>query len=301
METTAKKNWLKILSIILGVVFLLSGFGKLNGVDAFESLIESYGFPQLAFMAPAIIIFEILLGILLVLCFRLKLLGLVSAITLLVFTIFYSYAFIVHGITDCGCFGSNPVLQSSPAMSYIRNAIMIGVSIILLIYGDNNKKHLSKYVLCLISLLLVVCAFVTGKSFRTPSMFAKPHPMFMKPLSETRIPEYVELSSDSTYVIYVFSYDCTSCWNNMANFMNYDKDSIADRSIGFCVGGKGKKTFMNYFKPEFTIYEIDESFSDNVKIVPTFLYIQDGIVHDIIQGQVINSRLFRDNYINNNN
>lgn len=300
MNCGKKKIWTNVLSVILGCIFLLSGFGKLDGIAAFESLIESYGFPHLAFLAPAIVLAEILLGMLLVLRFRPRLLGWITGIMLLLFTALYTYAFVVHGITDCGCFGNNPVLKSSPAMSYIRNAAMIIMSIVMIVNGDGGKKRLSVMMICGIAVMMTVCAFVAGKTYRVPSMFVKPHPLFMKPVSDTKIPEYLDISSDSTYVIYVFSYDCAGCWNNMANFMNYKADSIADRMYGLCVGGKGKKTFMNYFKPEFDIYEVDESFSENVSVVPTFFYIKDGLVHDLIQGEVLNPKLFRDNYLNDN-
>jgi uncharacterized membrane protein YphA (DoxX/SURF4 family) len=300
MKDELKINWFNIISIILGGVYLLSGLGKLRGVDAFESLIESYGFPYFSFLAPAIILFELLLGILLILCYRQKLLGLISCIILLVFTACYTYAYVVHGVTDCGCFGSNPILQQSPALSYTRNAIMIVMSVILILYGENKHCHLSRFTICVISFVMVISAFITGLSFRVPSMFVKPHPLFMKPVSETRIPDYVDISNDSTYVVYVFSYNCSSCWNNMANFMNYKNDSIADVMLGLCVGGNGKNTFMDYFKPEFDIYEVDANFSENINVIPTFLYIKDGLIHDLIQGGVLNSKLFKDNYLNNN-
>ena len=300
MKAKTNQIWLNIISILLGCIFLISGFGKLVGVDAFESLIESYGLPQFAFLAPIIILMEILLGVLLILVYRKKLMGIISSIILIIFTIIYSYAYIEHGITDCGCFGNNPILQSNPSISYIRNSIMIALSVILYIYGNNNNEHISKTTICCLSGILVVCAFIMGRSFRVPSMFVKPNPLFMKPVIESNISNCVDLSNDSTYVVYVFSYDCAGCWNNMTNFINYDKDSIADRSIGLCVGGKGKNTFMNYFKPNFDIYDVGTALSDEIKIVPTFLYIKNGLIHDIIQGSVINSKLFKDNYLNSN-
>lgn len=300
MKAKTDQIWLNIISIILGCIFLLSGFGKLAGVDAFESLIESYGFPHLAFLAPVVILMEVLLGLLLILNYRKKLMGIISSIILIIFTVFYSYAYIEHGITDCGCFGNNPILQSNPSISYIRNAIMIALSIILFIYGNYETQHLSKTTMYCLSGIMIICAFIMGRSFRVPSMFVKPHPLFMKPVVETNISNYIDLSNDSTYVVYVFSYDCSGCWNNMANFMNYDRDSIADRSIGLCVGGKGKNTFMNYFQPNFVIYDVGTALSDEIKIVPTFLYIKNGLIHDIIQGSVINSKLFKDNYLNPN-
>jgi len=293
-----KRYWLYGISIILGIIFLLSGYGKLNGVNAFEALIESYGFPHLTFLAPVIILAEILSGILLIIGFRPKLMGAVSCIMLIIFTLMYTYAYLVHGITDCGCFGDNPLLKSSPAISYIRNALMIALSVILIVFGNNNKE-LSKVLIYCISIIMVVCAFFIGIDFRIPSMFVGPHPLYHKPLAETSIPKYVELSNDSTYVIYVFSYDCSSCWNNMANFMNYDTDSIADRSIGLCVGGQGKDVFMNYFKPRFDIIEVGDGLSNDLQVVPSLLYIKDGMIHDIIQGQAINPKLFKLNYIEN--
>ena len=44
----------KYLSILLGVIYVLSGFGKAIDIKLFSDLIESYGNPRLAFLAPLI-------------------------------------------------------------------------------------------------------------------------------------------------------------------------------------------------------------------------------------------------------
>ena len=56
-----------IFGEILGIVFIISGIGKLYNVTGFQYLIIQYGFPSLHYFAPVIVITEIVLGTLLIL------------------------------------------------------------------------------------------------------------------------------------------------------------------------------------------------------------------------------------------
>ncbi|MBQ3617694.1 MAG: DoxX family membrane protein [Bacteroidales bacterium] len=57
----------RVFSVVAGIAFLLSGFMKLPDVSGFQNLIIQYGFPYLNYLAPLIILLEILLGMALVL------------------------------------------------------------------------------------------------------------------------------------------------------------------------------------------------------------------------------------------
>lgn len=76
----------RILSIIVGIVFLSSGLIKVLDVSAFQSLIVQYGLPFFQYMAPLIILLEILLGMALILGLFQRTTAIVSICVLLVFT-----------------------------------------------------------------------------------------------------------------------------------------------------------------------------------------------------------------------
>ena len=75
-----------ILGSILGIVFIISGIGKLYNIAAFQYLIIQYGFPTLHYLAPAIVIAEIVLGTLLVLGVMRKWTSLATILLLIIFS-----------------------------------------------------------------------------------------------------------------------------------------------------------------------------------------------------------------------
>jgi len=115
------------LEILLGL--LLLGAAVLKALDAqlFAAQIYNYQVIQdAALLAPIALItlgVEAFLGVALVLGLRLRMLvlGLVQLI-LIFFTLLIAYAWIVHGIEDCGCFGS---VKSPPSVAITKNVIMM--------------------------------------------------------------------------------------------------------------------------------------------------------------------------------
>ena len=70
--------------IVLGILFVISGFGKMINAHGFGELISSYGFDWLSILAPFIILVELFVGFCLLLRYRPRLFLLVSGILLLV-------------------------------------------------------------------------------------------------------------------------------------------------------------------------------------------------------------------------
>ena len=101
--------------ILVGVLFLVSGFIKLNDPVGFSFKLEEYfslGVLDLPVLMPFalaiaffVVVFEVLLGVFLLLGYQLKftLWSLLSMIVFFTFLTFYSAYF--NKVTDCGCFG----------------------------------------------------------------------------------------------------------------------------------------------------------------------------------------------------
>ena len=109
------KILVSIMRVFVGVLFIVSGLIKLNDPLGFSFKLEEY-FSAAVFNLPFLIdfslalalflvVFEVLLGVALLLGLwrRLVVFNLLALITFFTFLTFYSAYF--NKVTDCGCFG----------------------------------------------------------------------------------------------------------------------------------------------------------------------------------------------------
>ena len=139
--------------IFVGVLFIISGLIKLNDPVGFSFKLEDY-FAQdvlnLPFLAPLalaiavfVVIFEVVLGVMLLLGYKKKftLWTLLLMIVFFTFLTFYSAYF--NKVTDCGCFGD--AIKLTPWESFTKDVILL-VLILILFAGQRfitplfNKK-----------------------------------------------------------------------------------------------------------------------------------------------------------------
>ena len=92
----------------------------------FGELISSYGLPVFSITAPLIIAAELAVGLGLVLFWAPRKTALAGLVMLIAFSAAFFYANVIHGVEDCGCFGS--LETNLPAWTtYVRNAILIAL------------------------------------------------------------------------------------------------------------------------------------------------------------------------------
>lgn len=133
--------------IFVGVLFIISGLIKLNDPLGFSFKLQEYFAPEvlnLEFLAPyaltlsiVVVIFEVLLGITLLLGFAVKF-TIRSLITLIVFFTFLTfYSAYFNKVTDCGCFGD--AIKLTPWESFTKDIILL-VFILILWRGERFIK-----------------------------------------------------------------------------------------------------------------------------------------------------------------
>lgn len=142
--------------IIVGLLFIISGFIKLNDPVGFSFKLEEYFSPgvlDLGFLMPYalgisifVVIVEVLLGVMLLIGFRVKftLWSLLLMIVFFTFLTFYSAYF--NKVTDCGCFGD--AIKLTPWESFTKDVILLVLIIILFIgakfinspFGDKGQR-----------------------------------------------------------------------------------------------------------------------------------------------------------------
>lgn len=253
----------RILNIVIGTIFLLSGFSKAIDVSAFADLIGRYWVEWLGFASPIIILGEILLGMLFVFQIKIKMAQIIGSVTIICFTIIYSIGLLFFDIHDCGCFGQISSLNTNPMLSYVRNVVILAMIVIAYIYTD-SQKELSTSMVCYMAVILLVSSFMCGFSFRNAKVLqmtalsSEDDEIRIVMVSETLLPEFVSLSPDSTYMVFAFSYTCPFCLNSIGNVEQYQSMGYVDRVIGLAKEEPEKEcTFRELFKPQFSIYNVD--------------------------------------------
>lgn len=138
-----------ISRIFVGVLFIISGLIKLNDPVGFSFKLKDYFAPEvlnLEFLVPYalllaifVVIFEVLLGIMLLVGYfrKFTLWSLLLMIVFFTFLTFYSAYF--NKVTDCGCFGD--AVKLTPWESFTKDIILL-VLILILFFGSKYIKPL---------------------------------------------------------------------------------------------------------------------------------------------------------------
>ncbi|MEY8021430.1 BT_3928 family protein [Muriicola sp. SD30] len=174
-----------ISRIFVGVLFILSGLIKLNDPVGFSFKLEEYFSPavlDLPFFTPYalalaifLVIFEVVLGVLLLLGYqkRITLWSLLGMIVFFTFLTFYSAYF--NKVTDCGCFGD--AVKLTPWESFTKDVVLL-ILILLLFYGKKYIQPVFKaktsIAILLVSLLACVL-FVNQVINHLPSIDFRPY------------------------------------------------------------------------------------------------------------------------------
>ncbi|MES2558736.1 MAG: BT_3928 family protein [Bacteroidota bacterium] len=157
----------QISRILVGVLFIVSGFIKANDTIGFSyKLVEylevfhtpvfiDYAVP----IAMLICIFEIMVGVLLLMGAYSKLNAWLLLIMILFFTWLTGYSAITGKVTDCGCFGD--AIKLKPVESFIKDLVLL-VFISIIFVGHKHIKPLVNSTIQTIGIsvaLLVTTAF----------------------------------------------------------------------------------------------------------------------------------------------
>jgi len=149
--------------IIVGVLFIISGLIKLNDPTGFSFKLEEYfsegvlNIPALVPYALAIavfvVVFEVVLGVALLIGFKPKwtVWSLLLMIVFFTFLTFYSAYF--NKVTDCGCFGD--ALKLTPWESFTKDVILLFFILILFF----NLKHINSLLKPMPAALTVFVAY----------------------------------------------------------------------------------------------------------------------------------------------
>lgn len=156
----------QIARLFVGVLFIFSGYVKLVDPIGFSYKLEEYFGPDvlgLEFLVPfalalsvAIVIFELVLGVMLLLGFAKKFTVWSLLLMIIFFTFLTFYSAYFNKVTDCGCFGD--AIPLDPWESFYKD-IILSVLILFLFF---KRKYLTPLVKKPLSVVIIVIALLAS-------------------------------------------------------------------------------------------------------------------------------------------
>ena len=290
-KVNIKSKCLNILSLFAGIVFLLSGIGKSVTVYDFSEILAQYGIESFRLLAPLIIVFEVVAGLLLFFHIKLKQTSLCALCFIFVLSLSHLCGYFFANITDCGCFGYLSFLNMSPLFTFIRNLSLMGVLLYIFLKSDNFYKLPDKSETIIITCILCVVCFVSGYSYvehtgDISKYFGKWKNTDIS-VCNSVLGDFLNFSEDSTYFLFVFSYSCPHCYSSIENLKQYERLGVADRVLGitYTADSSTMGKFMEIFNPDFQIknYQPEQLFRLTNRF-PVSYYIKKNVIRMEIRG-----------------
>lgn len=270
-------------SLISGVIFLISGIAKSLDIFEFQNTIVAYGYSDLHFFAPFIVMIEVLIGLLLIFHIQLKHTALIAALLTTIFTLVFIYGLIFKGIENCGCFGGITFLNSSPTFTIIRNVTLIYLLISVWRKASNEVK-IGIWILALILISSCAIGFISGYHYRKVVQNKNIKLHINRAIRDSALKDFITISKDSTYMIFVFTYSCFHCMNSIENLKQYESSGFVDKVIALALEDSiNKHFFLDFFKPNFSIkdYPSKDIFRLTRTFPLSFLVKNDSIIAEL--------------------
>lgn len=159
-----------ISRIFVGVLFIISGFIKLNDPLGFSYKLEEYFgadvlnieflIPYALLFSVFVVVFEVVLGVFLLIGYKPKftVYSLLAMIIFFTFLTFYSAYF--DKVKDCGCFGD--ALKLTPWQSFWKDVVLLVLILILVVGLKHIKPIFSKLPTTVVALLSFIVSLWFG-------------------------------------------------------------------------------------------------------------------------------------------
>lgn len=196
--------------ILTGIVFILSGFIKLNDPLGFSFKLEEYfsaAVLNLPFLTPHalslalfIVIVELLLGLTLLLGIKIRFTvwSILAMIVFFTFLTFYSAYF--NKVTDCGCFGD--AVKLTPWQSFYKDSVLL-VLILLIFFG---RKHIKPLFSGNVSAVIFLITWVSSAFFAYYVLYHLPVFDFRAYKTGVNIKEGMEIPEGAPQPVYEYAW-----------------------------------------------------------------------------------------------
>jgi hypothetical protein len=176
------------------------------------------------------------------------------------------------------------------------------MSFIVWIKYPEEKVEIVKWKRYLVATVMCISIFTAGLTFRIPFFLrGKPatHLFQNQNIKNTGLSNYIKTSTDSTYLVFCFSYTCPYCWNSIENLRQYQKTNTVDSVMVLAVGSpEDKLIFEQDFKPDFAIKDLKVEAMDSLTtFYPTAFYIVHDTIKVIVRAELPSPFIFKKYYL----
>jgi uncharacterized membrane protein YphA (DoxX/SURF4 family) len=137
---------------VVGILFIISGLIKVNDPVGTQIKLEEYFevfasdisgvfhvfVPWALFLSVFLSVLEVVLGVALLVRFKMKLTTTVLLVMIVFFTFLTFYSAYFNKVTDCGCFGD--ALKLTPWQSFMKDLVLLVLILYLFIYRNKFKR-----------------------------------------------------------------------------------------------------------------------------------------------------------------
>ena len=158
-----------ISRIFVGILFIISGFIKLNDPLGFSYKLQEYFSAEvlnITFLEPyalafsiTVVVFEVVLGVFLLIGYKPKFTVWSLLLMIVFFTFLTFYSAYYDKVKDCGCFGD--ALKLTPWESFTKDVVLL-VFIMILFLG---KSYITPLFKPLLTSLIVILSFIASLGF----------------------------------------------------------------------------------------------------------------------------------------
>ena len=285
-----------ISTTLVGLLLVASAFLKAWDADTFAHVLQQYGAKGFSVAAPVLIFTEAVLGMLLLLRVQPRKTARAAVIFLVIVSLGFAYGVLFQGIEDCGCFGELSYRYATkPWMTFARNAVLLCIALPPIFDQPIRKKTPTVKILAAMivgAAACFCCGLSMNQSFRLPRLpFHETEDV--RPTMDKLLAVY-PFSTDSSYVVYLFSFSCSYCQNSFANVQQYQQFKLVDKVLGVAVEDeKEQERFFRIYQPQIDILTIPkDTMAQITSTLPIALLIQANYIRSIESGLIASPGIF---------
>lgn len=216
-----------ISRIFVGILFIISGFVKLNDPLGFSYKLQEYFGPDvlnLTFLEPyalgiaiIVVVFEVVLGVFLLIGYKPKFTVWSLLLMIIFFTFLTFYSAYFDKVKECGCFGD--ALPMTPWQSFTKDVVLL-VLILVLFFG---VRHIKPIFGKLATTVVALLGFLASLSFAYYVLMHLPAIDFRAYKIGDNIQENMKLAPNAKKAIidYVWTYT-----------LDGEEKTLIDRGLG---------------------------------------------------------------------
>lgn len=204
-------KYIRLLSrLILGIVFIFSGFVKavdpLGSAYKFSDYFTAFklGFLEFSALPLAVLLsaFELVLGIVLILGYRRRIVYWVLMWFMFFFTLLTFILAIFNPVADCGCFGDALILTNW--QTFLKNVVLMVFVLLLYFHRKNENEPGNAFrewsvVACI---YVIVCAFSLWNYKHLPMLDFRPYNVGTIIRNKMELPDGAAIDEYETTLIY---------------------------------------------------------------------------------------------------